>query len=401
MPKLRIRNGPQNGRERTLEGKAVNIGRDAEAGIQILDRSASRFHAEVFPVGGMYFARDLDSKNGTFVNDDPLTDEELLREGDVIKIGSTELIYEAGVAVSDSDSHDHIAYQDDAEMLSHTIEFRIDDLRDLEDEAESDAKQDEGARALQMLYQLGKLVAEGQRNEAANRVMDYLVLTMPADAALVFLRSNASGGKLVPYAVRTAEGVKNPIISRAIIRRTVGENRALFVADTTTDKRFAGKEQNHGLRSIICVPLQVAGRTRGVIYLSRGKHGKPFAKSDMELISACALQLGLSIEADERRQREQRNLWQTMTALTRALELQAKTSGVGTRCACAAAALATSFKLSPEAVWQCQAAALLEHLNQITDSDGESGAQFLGPSFKPISELIELSRERIDGSGPK
>src|SRR3954469_18057491 len=104
MSKIRIVNGPYRGREKSLSEKALTIGRDAEAGIQILDRSASRFHAEVFPVGGMYFVRDLDSKNGTFVNDEKVTDEELLREGDVIKIGSTELIYEAGAAMSDEDS---------------------------------------------------------------------------------------------------------------------------------------------------------------------------------------------------------------------------------------------------------------------------------------------------------
>ena len=75
--KLRIRNGPYTGREKSLAGDAVTIGRDVEASIQILDRSASRFHCEVFPVGGMWFVRDLDSKNGTYINGEPLEDEEL------------------------------------------------------------------------------------------------------------------------------------------------------------------------------------------------------------------------------------------------------------------------------------------------------------------------------------
>src|ERR1043165_5056822 len=88
MSKIRLGNGTYLGREKSLSEKSLTSGRDAEAGIQILDRSASRFHAEIFPVGGMYFVRDLDSKNGTYVNDDRLGDEELLREGDVIKIGT-------------------------------------------------------------------------------------------------------------------------------------------------------------------------------------------------------------------------------------------------------------------------------------------------------------------------
>ena len=45
MSKIRIANGPYRGREKSLVDKSLTIGRDAEAGIQILDRSASRFHA--------------------------------------------------------------------------------------------------------------------------------------------------------------------------------------------------------------------------------------------------------------------------------------------------------------------------------------------------------------------
>src|ERR1043165_9084309 len=123
MRKIRIVNGPYRGREKSLSEKSLTIGRDAEAGIQILDRSASRFHAEIFPVGGMYFVRDLDSKNGTYVNDEKIGDEELLRENDVIKIGSTELAYESGAALGDDDSSGRISYRDDPDLLSNTLEF--------------------------------------------------------------------------------------------------------------------------------------------------------------------------------------------------------------------------------------------------------------------------------------
>ena len=99
MSKIRIRNGPYANREVTLGEAAVTIGRDAEAGMPILDRSASRFHAEVLPVGGMFYVRDLDSKNGTYINTDKLEDEELLREGDVIKIDTRTKSYNERVKV--------------------------------------------------------------------------------------------------------------------------------------------------------------------------------------------------------------------------------------------------------------------------------------------------------------
>ena len=191
--KLRIRNGPYSGREKTLAGDAVTIGRDVEASIQILDRSASRFHCEVFPVGGMWFVRDLDSKNGTYINGEPLEDEELMREGDVIRIGSVELVYETGVAVADQDSSERLKWSDDPGDLSNTLEFRVDDLSDIEDEGEGDIRASDDARTLQMLYHIGKMVANTMDPTLPNRVCQYLMGTMPAQCVIIFMRDRRSG----------------------------------------------------------------------------------------------------------------------------------------------------------------------------------------------------------------
>ena len=187
MSKIRIANGPYRGREKSLGDKSLTIGRDAEAGIQILDRAASRFHAEIFPVGGMFFVRDLESKNGTHINDDRLGDEELLREGDVIKIGTTELVYESGSALSD-DSSARIAYQEDPDMLSNTLEFRVDELSDIDEIADEQPAHD-GARGLRILYQVGRLLSDsGDLVDKEAKVLDFLVSGMPAECALIFKR---------------------------------------------------------------------------------------------------------------------------------------------------------------------------------------------------------------------
>ena len=93
MPVLRIRNGPDKGKVHEITDAPLTIGRDASESIQILDQGASRQHAEVFRVGEMCFIRDLDSKNGVFVNDERIT-EELLQIGDKIRIGSTVFVFE-------------------------------------------------------------------------------------------------------------------------------------------------------------------------------------------------------------------------------------------------------------------------------------------------------------------
>ena len=81
MPRVRVKNGPAKGSTFDIGEEPLSIGREPTCGIQVLDKGASRNHAEIFRIGEMCFIRDLDSRNGTYVNDTKI-EEELLREGD-------------------------------------------------------------------------------------------------------------------------------------------------------------------------------------------------------------------------------------------------------------------------------------------------------------------------------
>jgi pSer/pThr/pTyr-binding forkhead associated (FHA) protein len=52
-------------------------------------------HARLFTRRGTQFVEDLDSTNGTLLNDAPLRGEAEIQPGDVIRIGDTEFRYEA------------------------------------------------------------------------------------------------------------------------------------------------------------------------------------------------------------------------------------------------------------------------------------------------------------------
>ncbi len=402
MSKIRITNGPYRGREKSLVDKSLTIGRDAEAGIQILDRSASRFHAEIFPVGGMFFVRDLDSKNGTYVNDDRLTDEELLREGDVIKIGTTELVYESGSALAD-DSSARIAYQDDPDMLSNTLEFRVDQLSDIDEIADEQPVQD-SARGLRILYQVGRILSDTlEISDKEAKVLDFLVSGMPGESALIF-RREAATGKLVPTTVRTISPQIQPVISRSIIKKTFAENKALHSANASEDERLDRHASiiQKGIRSVICVPLSIGGHTKGVLYLSRGVGAKPFDQMDLELISACAIQLGLAQHAAEQVRRNRVATRQLMTALVRALETRAGCVGAGERCARTCVALAEASHLSTAARERVRQAGILHHLDHLMAVDREEALSLLEAieDLEHVLPLLRHAQERLDGSGP-
>ena len=76
-----------------LEGKCpLSVGRSSMADIQVRDPKLSRKHCELRATPHGYIIRDLDSKNGVFLNGARVT-EARLRDGDRIQIGLTRLMF--------------------------------------------------------------------------------------------------------------------------------------------------------------------------------------------------------------------------------------------------------------------------------------------------------------------
>ena len=74
----------------------LSIGRSRDADVQIDDRYASGIHARIFSRDGRSYVEDMDSTNGTLLNDAELKGEAELLDGDVVRIGDTEFRFEAG-----------------------------------------------------------------------------------------------------------------------------------------------------------------------------------------------------------------------------------------------------------------------------------------------------------------
>jgi pSer/pThr/pTyr-binding forkhead associated (FHA) protein len=73
----------------------LSIGRSADADVRIDDRYASGLHARIFSREGRTCIEDMNSTNGTLLNDATLSGEAELIDGDTVRIGDTEFRYEA------------------------------------------------------------------------------------------------------------------------------------------------------------------------------------------------------------------------------------------------------------------------------------------------------------------
>ncbi|MDR2367917.1 MAG: sigma 54-interacting transcriptional regulator [Deltaproteobacteria bacterium] len=72
----------------------VLLGRSADCDLILFDRSASRRHAEITKSGDTYFIEDLNSTNGTLVNDLPISEKLPLKPFDCVKIGQEIYVFE-------------------------------------------------------------------------------------------------------------------------------------------------------------------------------------------------------------------------------------------------------------------------------------------------------------------
>lgn len=84
--------GQAIGQKFVLKPGEILIGRSSQAAIQIDHESVSRRHAKVTFSDNGVTMQDLGSTNGTYVNDEPIT-ERPLQNGDLIKVGRTILKY--------------------------------------------------------------------------------------------------------------------------------------------------------------------------------------------------------------------------------------------------------------------------------------------------------------------
>ncbi len=69
----------------------LTIGRGQDNDLCLKDGEASRNHAVIEPIAGNWQIQDLDSTNGTWLNDSRITGTALLKVGDSLRIGKTRL----------------------------------------------------------------------------------------------------------------------------------------------------------------------------------------------------------------------------------------------------------------------------------------------------------------------
>ena len=268
------------------------------------DERVSRRHAVLRQKGLSHVLIDLDSANGTMVNDEFVKDH-TLADGDVISISDYSLIYDHNVVPS-------VQYDD--RRLGSTIMMRsLDDLipmmpaidrsvaaslsapRSLLDDLEALRKR---AETLGHLYELNKVLnSVFSLRDIFKKVNEIIFDLTPADRFFVLLRS-APDQELSPFLAEFRYINQGDAISRTVVDRVQTEKIALVSTDAQSDQRLAGAQSLivQNVHSVMCAPLVIEGSVNGIIYADCHDPLKEFSSEDLDLLNAVAAAASMALD---------------------------------------------------------------------------------------------------------
>lgn len=307
-----------------IDGERAVIGRSNDCEVPLDVAAVSRRHAAVLRAEGRFFVEDLESRNGTYLNDQRIVDRTPLRDGDELLICGQTLRFHGdpgpgGIMLDESTDLAGLM-EDDANKVGRASVMATFDVGGGGSASwRLSAKPEVKLSALlEITNSLGKALSV---DEILPKLLDSLFkIFVQADRGFVVMRPKPDG-PLVPVAVKSRrEGDEQKMrISRTIVEEAVTSRKAILSADAATDERFGMAQSiaDFSIRSMICAPMiDSDGVPIGVIQIDTLNQRSRFTDDDLEVLAGVASQAALSIDNAKMHQQ-----MLSQQAMTRDLEL--------------------------------------------------------------------------------
>ncbi len=296
----------------TLAKEPVVIGRHPDCEIHIDDGSVSRRHAQVVYQDGSYFIEDLDSRNGTFLNDQQIYQPSKLYDNSIIRVCDISLVFRSSDLPGGTVRPRPTLNQDRSPPQIASSVFLEDDdsgsqIMSRLDVPSHHSRTHNRVGAEEKLLALTKItyaLSESvERDEVLSKILDFLFdLFIEADRGFIILRD--SEGRLQPLGVKTrrAHDDEQIRISRTIVHQVMDTKQPLISSDAAADDQFdmAQSIVDFRIRSIMCAPLiNSQDESIGVIQLDTLKQSIAFKEEDLETLVTVAMQASLAIQKSD------------------------------------------------------------------------------------------------------
>ncbi len=285
MSRLAAISGKLKGSIFELNEDTLIIGRETAAHLCIADASVSRRHSSVEKKGDGFVISDLESLNGTFVNDVPVKSR-LLEHGDRVRIGDSQFVFllHEGEAMSKSSD----VRLDEANVVSgSTVQIRFDDAVYLM------------ARDLSALMKVSTTINSIRGlDDLLERLLELLFEVVPAERGAILLTNEGSFETSLVFGLDRAHGKNQAVnVSRTVVQQVLRDGVALLASDGVADSRHATDSLvSTRAHSVMCVPLVMFDRKLGALYLDTSRVRDQFNRDHLQLVTAIAAIAAVAIE---------------------------------------------------------------------------------------------------------
>jgi len=289
-PRLTAISGRLKGNVFTIEDLPVVIGRDTTATLCIADASVSRRHSQIEKEDEAFVILDLESLNGTFINDVPVKRRKL-EHGDRVRIGDQQFLF----LMHDGDVNSmssEIRFDEEHVVSGSTLQVRFNDALYLM------------ARDLSALMKVSTTInAIRGVEELQKTLLELLFEVVPAERGAILLIDPAPQGDasefVSVFGLDRRRGQDESIkVSRTVTRWVLQNGESLLINNQSEAKGFQSADSLMTQRpgSILCVPLVMLDRRLGVIYLDTKEPDVVFDKDHLQLVSAISAITAVAIE---------------------------------------------------------------------------------------------------------
>ena len=314
MPYLRVVQGGRPGELHDLQDERIVLGRHPNCEVVLDNAAISRQHARLIRQGGSYVLEDLGSRNGTFVNGNPIQGLAPISNRDRIRICDLVLEYLDELPMIDATISEGLSYRDSSwagQPGLATIEHDS-SISDIDSSSSIittlnastigkrlDVRPEAKLRAILELTNL--FSRAGDIEAVMKKTLESLFRIFPQAELGLLLLSEASTGNPVVKAARGREGELSvdQKVSSTIIQRALDTGSAILSEDMGDDTRFSDSESASMLeiRSMLCAPLTGGeGGAFGAIQLTTKDLKRPFNQDDLDLFVSVTAQAALAIE---------------------------------------------------------------------------------------------------------
>lgn len=320
---LIVRTGANEGQVIALaEGRTITLGRTKACDICVDELSVSRRHCTLQTREDGCEVVDLQSANGTFVNDGRVTSA-LLKPGDRLRLGS--IVLEVGVpgrhvarttapaatppsigmAEPPPDSVNVTPDERGTTLIRKAIDPHNPDFLTHVFKADTVVAGIESAqRYLSTLHKVSDALSRAASvDELFQAVLSAVLDVIKGDRAAILLRdtqTTAGGTPVVKVAAvharHAAASARAMTLSRTIVRDVLERGMSAFTHDALADERYHSGDSVvlQQIRSVLCAPMRTNDAILGVVYVdSQSAH--EFNESELELLAAIGNQAGMAV----------------------------------------------------------------------------------------------------------